>query len=100
MRKDFVENECRRRNICYEGKLKKDAVSAFNEMLAGINRVPALCFLNRSLDWNLPQLKNYEVAPCEPLHDLKEHIRNLWVELPLILFDGKCANSIALLLPF
>lgn len=36
-------------------------------------------------------LKRYKVSPVEPLHDLKEHFKNMWELLPKYLSDDvKC----------
>ena len=44
----------------------------------GIQRLPLL--YNQGF---FEQLESYEVLPCEPLHDVINHIENLYIELPL-----------------
>ena len=57
------------------------------EVLRGIQRVPALCFPQQECSLQELSLGNYEVLPVEPLHDLKEHINNIFKELPKHLND-------------
>ena len=50
-----------------------------NEM-HGIQRLPTLFFQNL----NVPQKRlcsTHEILPCEPLHDVKDHIVNLYEEI-------------------
>lgn len=89
LRKAALETECLSRNIWYEGAKHKDALDAFADHMAGLARVPALCYGSEAFDFTLPATDWYEVAAVEPLHDLKEHIKNLWEELPHILLPGK-----------
>ena len=84
---DYIE-ECRRREILYEGDDLKAATDAFKSFMAGIFRVPALRFRNRKFSFLSSGMKKYEVSPVAPLHDIKGHIKNLWTELPYILNDG------------
>uniref|UniRef100_A0A7M5V8A4 Uncharacterized protein n=1 Tax=Clytia hemisphaerica TaxID=252671 RepID=A0A7M5V8A4_9CNID len=50
--------------------------------LAGLCRIPAVCFLNPSLSLERINLKHYEISLIEPLHDIKGHIKNMWELLP------------------
>ena len=50
--------------------------------MQGIVRKPALLYGNHL---SLEDINSYEVAPSEPLHDLKGHISNIWVLLPEVL---------------
>ena len=34
-------------------------------------------------------LSQYEISPCEPLHDIKGHVVNLWTALPSLLTDAQ-----------
>ena len=56
--------------------------SNLKEALRGIQRVPALCFPQQECSLQELNLANYEVLPVEPLHDLKEHVNNIFKELP------------------
>ena len=61
--------------------------SNLKEVLRGIQRVPALCFPQQECSLQELNLENYEVLPVETLHDLKEHINNIFKELPKHLND-------------
>ena len=50
--------------------------------MAGLCRIPAVCFLQPSISLERINLKQYEIALIEPLHDLKGHIKNVWELLP------------------
>ena len=50
-----------------------------------MTRMPALLFGCSSIQQALDALRSYEVVSTEPLHDLKNHIENLFEELPSIL---------------
>ena len=65
---------------------KKELLPVLKEHLRGTYRVPALCHGNEFVSLEASMLKSFEVLSVEILHDLKEHIKNLWTELPHILF--------------
>ena len=46
----------------------------------GIQRLPALYFEEHDFNDDL-MINKYEILPCEPLHDVKGHISNLYEEL-------------------
>ena len=48
----------------------------------GTQRLPALFFYERTKTAEDLMLKEYEILPCEPLHDVKGHIINLYEEIP------------------
>ncbi|KAI8516476.1 AP-5 complex subunit zeta-1 [Branchiostoma belcheri] len=52
------------------------------EHLKGVSHVPALCFGQQNSTMSEINLLKYEVSPCEPLHVTKEHIKNVFEELP------------------
>ncbi|KAI8481571.1 hypothetical protein Bbelb_406710 [Branchiostoma belcheri] len=52
------------------------------EHLEGVSHVPALCFGQQNSTMSEINLLKYEVSPCEPLHVTKEHIKNVFEELP------------------
>ena len=45
----------------------------------GIQRFPSLMQVEPGM---ISEIPNYEILPCEPLHDIKNHIDNLYNELP------------------
>ncbi len=82
MTKDDLIRECRGRKIPTDGLKRPALYSQLKEELRGIQRVPALCFPNQKSTMQDLNLTMYEVIPVEPLHDLKEHINNVFKELP------------------
>ena len=50
--------------------------------MAGLVRLPALCFGKGSTSFEKMNFARYEISPVEPLHDLKGHIKNVWELLP------------------
>ena len=61
---------------------KKRLQALLTEDLKGIQRVPALMFTCQNKDLETVNLTRYEALPSEPLHDIKEHIKNIVEELP------------------
>ena len=49
--------------------------------MKGQIRVPALCYVNSSVHLESLNLQNYEILPCEPMHDLSNHIDTIFKEL-------------------
>jgi len=49
--------------------------------------VPSLLILNPEQALSDLNLEQYTVLDCEPLHDIKGHLANLFEELPYILAD-------------
>ena len=58
-------------------KSKEELEKAFNTLRAGINHVPALLQGLPMVPLSNLHLEMYEVAPVEPLHDIKRHLHNL-----------------------
>ena len=50
--------------------------------MQGIQRVPSLFFNCPDWDLDFMGLDNYEILACEPLHDIENHIKNLFEEIP------------------
>lgn len=59
-----------------------DLNEALNLHLRGVSSVPALSFMTPQMTMHDCNLGEYEVIPCEPLHDVKGYIKHLWDELP------------------
>ena len=87
MRKEELIRECTERDITAEIEdLDKPQLQALlTEHLHGIQRVPALMINSNRKTLGDLNLSNYEIIPTEPLHDLKEHIKNILTELPELL---------------
>ena len=65
-----------------EVETKKDLKELLVESLQGKQRVPALLINNPEASLSDFGLENYEILPCEPLHDIGHHIENVFAELP------------------
>ena len=87
LKKEELEKECAERGLFRQISFKKkpqkqDYMDALTSHMKGITRVPALLFKCLTLATALSCLKVYEVFATEPLHDLKNHIQNIFDELP------------------
>ena len=87
MSKEELIRECKGRHLPVNGLLQPVLESNLKEALRDIQRVAALCFPQQECALQEFNLGNYEVLPVEPLHDLKEHIKNTFKELPKHLND-------------
>lgn len=79
--KQELEQELASRSI-YEGKNKHELQDLLVEKMAGQKRIPALVVNNPTSSLQELGLANYEILPCEPLHDLGHHIENFFAEFP------------------
>ena len=59
-----------------------DLLKLLKTNMHGIQRVPSLLFNSPNGDINNMHLMHYEILPCEPLHDIENHIKNLFEEIP------------------
>ena len=55
------------------------------QILQGVQRVPSLLLLHPEKQLKDINLEHYTILACEPLHDLKCHLLNLFKELPSVL---------------
>ena len=76
-----------------EGKLKPELVEIFDDLRKGIVNVPALLQGTPEASLKSLGLEIYEIAPTEPLHDIKGHISNLIEEL-LKVASGKLLEKL------
>ena len=74
--------------------VKKELEQQLHDVLKGAQRVPTLLLLNPQQALSDLNLQNYAVLDCEPLHDLKGHLKNLLEILPEIL-DKEVALDLA-----
>ena len=76
-----IVDELHQRRIKFSIDEKKESLSQklVSEM-HGMQRLPSLINSDRNLLFTF--LSNYEILGCEPLHDVKQHIDNLYAELP------------------
>ena len=68
---------------------KPELERRLQEELASIQRVPAICFGSEGKTMCELHLQHYELAASEPLHDIKEHMKNIVTELPEHLNNNK-----------
>ena len=81
LKKHELEQELASRGI-YDGGRKDELQSLLNKEMRGKQRVPALLFNNPQGRLSELCLQDYEILPCEPLHDVGHHIENVFTELP------------------
>ena len=77
-----LRSEFRARKMIHDGKTKNELQKELTQLRKGIQSFPALLqpFPEKRLqDIHLSQ---YEISPCEPLHDMKGHMANLFDEIP------------------
>ena len=83
---DQLQEELRSRNIFHTSTTKKELKQTLASVLKGAQRVPSLLFLNPSQSLEAINLQHDTVFDCEPMHDLKGHLLNIYAaELPHIL---------------
>ena len=70
MSKSDLEKEVAARGLATNGELKPDLQRTLTSHLRGKIRVPALLFLNSDVPIPSLHLEDYEVLPCEPMHDI------------------------------
>ena len=82
-KKELLE-ELGERGLLKEVKSDKkvDLESELMSQLRGVQRVPALLYSSPATPLEDLGLASYEALPCEPMHDLSNHISNLLEELP------------------
>ena len=82
---DQLQEELRSRNVFHTSTTKKELKQTLASVLKGAQRVPSLLFLNPSQSLEAINMQHYSVLDCEPMHDLKGHLLNVYAELPHIL---------------
>jgi len=82
---DELQQELEARGYNTTGKLKQQMQEELDSILKGVQRVPTLLVSHPQQSLDSLNLSRYEVLDCEPLHDLKGHIRNLLAEIPYLL---------------
>ena len=70
---------------CADIPTTKDKLLEKLKFILGVQRVPSLLLCNPKQTLRSLNLEKYSVMPCEPLHDLKGHLNNLFEALPDIL---------------
>ena len=80
-----IRKELRLRKIYDFDGIKKDLQQQLDTILKGAQSVPTLLILNPTQSLSSLNLGEYTVLDCEPLHDIKGHLLNLFEGLPHIL---------------
>ena len=92
-----LKEELRAREIYDFGSTKADTRQSLNEALGGVQRVPSLLLNSPMENIRTLNLEKYTILECEPLHDLKGHLSNVFEILPSILEKELAANCKKLL---
>lgn len=82
-----LQEDLRARNVHHTCRTKRDLQKELTRVLKGIQRVPTLLLDNPAISLAEMQVQRYSVLDCEPLHNLKGHLANLFTEIPCILSD-------------
>ena len=99
-----LRSELEARGVVLDSKVRRaDLENSLDLILRGVSRVPALLLANPTCELASLNLGKYEMVACEPLHDIKGHVKQLITELPFILPQGetktKCDDLILHSLP-
>ena len=94
---DQLKEELRARELYDFGSTKADTRQSLNEALRGVQRVPSLLLNSPVENIRTLNLENYTILECEPLHNLKGHLSNVFAILPTILGKELAASCKTLL---
>ena len=93
-----LQEELRSRNIYHTHTNKRDLQKELARILKGVQRVPTLLLDTPDRKLEDINLHRYCILDCEPLHDIKGHLMNLFTELPYIITDMQLRNQVVELL--
>lgn len=79
---DELRSEFRARKMTPNGRTKADLERELTMLRKGIQRFPALLQVFPEKPLKDVHLDQYEISPCEPLHDIKGHMTNIFEEIP------------------
>ena len=88
-----LQSELRARNVFHIHTTKSELQDEINRVLKGVQRVPTLLLDNPTQLLSDLNLQHYTILDCEPLHDLKGHLANLFTELPFVIDDQSLARE-------
>ena len=94
-----LRSELSARGIFDMAANKPDLEKQLQRTLKGVQRVPSLLLLQPNQPISQLNLQDYTILDCEPLHDVKGHILNIFEELPSILpinLKEECTKCIKL----
>ena len=77
-----MKTELHERQCSKIGTTKKERIQTLKDSLKGVQRVPSLLLSNPTQSLEDINLHEHQILDCEPLHDLKGHLSNLFEELP------------------
>jgi len=80
-----LQQELQARGIWDCDRGRKELQDTLADVLKGAQRVPSLLVTDPKQPLKDLHLSKYSVLDCEPLHDLKGHLRHLLAELPHVL---------------
>lgn len=89
-----LQDELRARNVYHMCTTKRSLQKELARVLKGVQRVPTLLLENPEAELNSMQLGRYCILDCEPLHDLKGHLANIFTELPHIITDSQVQQDV------
>lgn len=76
-----LAQELEARDVSKTGLLKPEMAAKLQGILRGFLRVPSLLMYNPTQSLQDYNLHKYTVLDCEPLHDLKGHLHNIFIEV-------------------
>ena len=82
LEKEELTRELIERDVDFDKQTMKELKAELTKEMHGMQRVPSLLFNNPEGDINSLGLESYEILACEPMHDIMNHIKNLFLELP------------------
>ena len=85
MNTEQLQQELRARNVCH--------IHTTKSKLQDVQQVPTLLLDNPTQLLSDLNLQHYIILDCEPLHDLKGHLANLFRELPFVIDDQSLATE-------
>lgn len=80
-----VREELHAQGIYDTDKVRKCLDKELNDILKGAQRVRTLLLENPLQSLKGFNLQSYSILDCEPLHDMKGHLHNLFEVLPEVL---------------
>lgn len=92
-----LRKELKARNVFSIDGRRPELQQQLVKELRGVQRVPSLLLLHPEQPLAQLNLQHYTVLDCEPLHDVKGHLLNLFQELPYLV-PTKCENDIKALI--
>lgn len=92
MTSEQLQQELRTRNVFHIHTRKGDLQQELSRVLKGVQRVPTLLLQNPPQPLGDLNLDRYTILDCDPLHNLKGNLANVFTELPFVISD-KCLTT-------